>query len=294
MTDLNEKELSILRLAHEEFTPGAAERARVRAALATTLGAAAATAAGSAAAAASGAAKASAAASGTGAAALGGAASTGAASLGAASAGATTLGGALGTTLLAVSAPKLVVVGLGAVAAGAFALQGPSNTASKVAEAPPSGRAPDASGPPRSGHALGPASAHEPPPRPEETRPTDVQERDEPAAQHTTRTAVRAEPIVVAPQTGAADLLLGGELTLLAQARRSLNQGDGATALQVLAQLNESYPKGTFIEERRATQVLALCTMGQVARGRAEMRSFATEYPQSVYADRIRSSCTTK
>lgn len=327
MTDIDEKARSFLRLAQEEFTPGQAERVRVRAALATALGATVITATGNAAAASSAA---------TGSAAAGGAsAASGAAAGGAAVAAA---GGGLGASMATVSLPTFFVVAVGitvGVGVGVLALPDPTDTTATPGGYPPSDLPMPGTSAPSSranGYEQLPASNQESPPGPGKTGETatgelraPAQQRGQPSSeqypprsterlglgpskptnpalpqQHERQPATgheappneRPESFAISSRMRQGDPLLSGELHLLSQARHRLNQGDGPQTLQILAQLDEKYPTGMFIEERRATRVLALCMMGQASRGRTAMLRFSASYPQSVYTDRIRSSCT--
>jgi hypothetical protein len=84
---------------------------------------------------------------------------------------------------------------------------------------------------------------------------------------------------------------LAVELAMLQRARRALNAGNGRLALGIVQELDERFPKGVLIEERRATRVLSLCMLERTE----EARRFAAEFEQrhkgSVYAERVRESC---
>lgn len=84
---------------------------------------------------------------------------------------------------------------------------------------------------------------------------------------------------------------LAEELAMLQRARRALNRENGNLALGLVEELDERFPRGVLIEERRATRVLALCQLKRVEDAMRFGRRFLTEHPRSVYADRVRSSC---
>ena len=78
---------------------------------------------------------------------------------------------------------------------------------------------------------------------------------------------------------------------MLQRARRALNAGNGRLALGLVQELDERFPKGILIEERRATRVLSLCMLSRTDEARRFAAEFEERHSGSVYAQRVRESC---
>jgi hypothetical protein len=81
------------------------------------------------------------------------------------------------------------------------------------------------------------------------------------------------------------------ELGLLQRAERAIRVRDGALARSFLSELDVRFPKTAWGQERAAVSVLAACVLDEpnAARG---ARDFLQQHTESVYFDRIRSSCS--
>ncbi len=71
------------------------------------------------------------------------------------------------------------------------------------------------------------------------------------------------------------------ELRLLKQVRTDLRAGRGAKALEGAREHRRLYPSSTLAEERDATEVMALCTLGRDSEARADAAAFTRRYPTS-------------
>jgi len=88
----------------------------------------------------------------------------------------------------------------------------------------------------------------------------------------------------------APEALRPDELALLRRVERALRSAEPALALALLAELDERFPNSSLGEERRASNALAHCQLGDP--GAAERAaSFLREHGSSVYADHVRSTC---
>lgn len=111
---------------------------------------------------------------------------------------------------------------------------------------------------------------------------------EQPSAVEPTHVApTRATTRVERPVRGG----LTEELALLERARIAIGRGDHDGALAALAEHERSFARGELGEERRALRVLALCSGGNTAQGRAEARSFLVDHPSAALAARIRTAC---
>jgi hypothetical protein len=79
------------------------------------------------------------------------------------------------------------------------------------------------------------------------------------------------------------------EIAGLRQAQQLLHSGNAAQAVAALDQLSSRVPTGGLMEERAATRVIALCTLGRMSE--AGVAAFMARYPSSVHAARVRSAC---
>ena len=81
---------------------------------------------------------------------------------------------------------------------------------------------------------------------------------------------------------------LAEEVALLSRATSALRAGHAAEALKALDEHQARFPRGALSEERRAAKAQALCSLGRVSEGRAELAHLA---PQSPAAARARQAC---
>ena len=84
---------------------------------------------------------------------------------------------------------------------------------------------------------------------------------------------------------------LADEVERLQEAQQALRDGNHAKALRLLDALSTSHPNGALLEERQAARTLALCAAGNSDSASKAASSFLRRYPNSAYADRIRSAC---
>jgi hypothetical protein len=81
------------------------------------------------------------------------------------------------------------------------------------------------------------------------------------------------------------------ELELLRAAEERFHAGAPAQALALLDDHARRFPRGVLSEERRASRILALCQLGQVAVATSEADSFVAEHPASPFVERVRRAC---
>jgi hypothetical protein len=80
---------------------------------------------------------------------------------------------------------------------------------------------------------------------------------------------------------------LAREVALLSRATSELRAGHAAAALKTLAEHRRSFPNGTLREERRAAEAQALCSLGRVREGRAELAQLAPGSPAAARAEQV-------
>jgi hypothetical protein len=85
---------------------------------------------------------------------------------------------------------------------------------------------------------------------------------------------------------------VGAELALLREARRALSSGDPGRALELTDAHARAFPRGALSEERSATRIVALCSLGRGAEGRKEAQRFLERAPDSPLAERVRTACS--
>jgi hypothetical protein len=73
------------------------------------------------------------------------------------------------------------------------------------------------------------------------------------------------------------------ELTLLDAARKATRSGDFATALSVLREHEQRFPRGHLVEEREALKVKALFGLGRDDEAKQAAEGFRRRFPQSVF-----------
>ncbi len=82
------------------------------------------------------------------------------------------------------------------------------------------------------------------------------------------------------------------ETELLRKAQLSLGAGDARAALARLDELGARHPDGLLREERLAARIVALCAAGRSAEARRDAGRFLAEAPRSIHAARVRASCS--
>jgi len=80
------------------------------------------------------------------------------------------------------------------------------------------------------------------------------------------------------------------EIAGLQRAQQLLHAGSAAQAVTALDQLARQVPVGALMEERDATRVIALCTLGRAQA--AGVDAFLARYPNSVHSGRVRTACS--
>jgi outer membrane protein assembly factor BamD (BamD/ComL family) len=84
---------------------------------------------------------------------------------------------------------------------------------------------------------------------------------------------------------------VGDELEILRAAEERFHAGAPSQALALLDDHARRFPHGVLAEERRASRILALCQLGQVALATSEADSFVAQYPASPFVERVRRAC---
>jgi len=80
------------------------------------------------------------------------------------------------------------------------------------------------------------------------------------------------------------------EMRAIAGAKRALSDDQPERALALLAGIARDYPKGYFIEERRALRVLALAADGESEQARREAAGFLRDYPAGAFTQRVKAA----
>ena len=110
-------------------------------------------------------------------------------------------------------------------------------------------------------------------------------QRVEPRAPRADDVPARTNPSnVSAPRPDA----LTREVALLSRAVTALNAGRPAEALTTLNEHQRQFPKGALGADRQAAKAQALCSLGRVTEGRAQLAHLS---PQSPAANRARQVC---
>ena len=94
-----------------------------------------------------------------------------------------------------------------------------------------------------------------------------------------------------APAVRSAPESLAREVAMLSSATSALHAGQPAQALKLLNEHARKFPNGVLSEERRAARAQALCMLGRIAEGQAELERLA---PQSPAAARAKQVCAAK
>jgi hypothetical protein len=140
-------------------------------------------------------------------------------------------------------------------------------------------------------YALRPApSAPAPDARPATHRPAPQTPADPPSA--VPEPAVPAHSIVppATPPASASPRArdaLAREVALLSRATSALRAGHPAAALKTLADHQRRFPTGALVEERRAAKAQALCLLGRVGEGRAELARLTPQSPAAATAQQV-------
>jgi hypothetical protein len=95
----------------------------------------------------------------------------------------------------------------------------------------------------------------------------------------------------VTPQPVGANGRLGEELALLSRIRSSVQSGDQAQALSLLAQYQQTFEQPQLGMEVGALEVDALCHSGKKDAARAQAAAFQARWPKSPLAERVRTAC---
>jgi hypothetical protein len=110
-----------------------------------------------------------------------------------------------------------------------------------------------------------------------------------------TRTVASASHHARAPETPPAPSpdadSLAREIEALRAVERALRDGRPGFALALLREMDRTLPQGKLIEERRATEAIARCASGAVPLGLDLADEFASDYPHSVYRERVAEAC---
>lgn len=98
------------------------------------------------------------------------------------------------------------------------------------------------------------------------------------------------KPVKAAPVSEVLDL--DAELRLVAAIRSALRRGDGAQALERVAEHREKFgANGALVQERDAHEVEALCAVGRKADARRLTSAFLKQWPDSPHRGRVTASC---
>ena len=84
---------------------------------------------------------------------------------------------------------------------------------------------------------------------------------------------------------------LAAEIALLARVNAAVNAGNGAKALELLAEYDREFRPGMLGEERAAASILALCAAGRTGEARAAAQRFHARWQRSAHAPRLAKSC---
>lgn len=84
---------------------------------------------------------------------------------------------------------------------------------------------------------------------------------------------------------------LADEVALMQALSTALKQEDSSNVLALVAEHERDFPKGQFIEERRAAKARALCRSGKLAAGKKEAASFASRWPDSIHLPFVNQAC---
>ncbi|HEX3773838.1 MAG TPA: hypothetical protein VHV51_05190 [Polyangiaceae bacterium] len=108
-------------------------------------------------------------------------------------------------------------------------------------------------------------------------------------------TALSAAPSAAAASNSAPALAsaprrqdhLAQEVLLLSRATSALNAGRAQDALKLLDEHQREFPNGVLSVERRGAKARALCALGRVSEGRAELSHLASGSPAAARASQV-------
>jgi type IV secretory pathway VirB10-like protein len=80
---------------------------------------------------------------------------------------------------------------------------------------------------------------------------------------------------------------LAREVALLSRATSELRAGRAAAAMKVLVEHQRRFPSGALSQERRSARAQALCLMGRVDQGRAELARLTPQSPAAATAQQV-------
>jgi outer membrane biosynthesis protein TonB len=84
---------------------------------------------------------------------------------------------------------------------------------------------------------------------------------------------------------------LADEVALMQALSTALKQEDSSKVLALVAEHERDFPKGQFIEERRAAKARGLCRSGKLAAGKREAEAFASRWPASIHLTFVNQAC---
>jgi hypothetical protein len=104
--------------------------------------------------------------------------------------------------------------------------------------------------------------------------------------------AVAAPPVLALSEQPAAPApsgrdRLAEEVALLSRATKALRAGRAGEALKALDEHQSRFPRGALSEERRAAKAEALCSLGRMSEGRAELGRLAPQSPAAARAKQV-------
>jgi hypothetical protein len=99
----------------------------------------------------------------------------------------------------------------------------------------------------------------------------------------------RSKPRAASPSEPRDDF--AAELALLKRAKSAQVAGDRTDALALVREQARRFPRGAFVEERRALEAILLCELGKRERGRAAAAAFTSEFQASPLTERVRRAC---
>jgi hypothetical protein len=102
----------------------------------------------------------------------------------------------------------------------------------------------------------------------------------------TSAPAAASSKVPVSPAPHRPDRL-AQEVALLSRATAELRAGHADQALKALDEHQRRFPSGALSEDRRAAKAEALCSLGRVNEGRAELAHLAPQSPAAAHAKRV-------
>jgi hypothetical protein len=93
------------------------------------------------------------------------------------------------------------------------------------------------------------------------------------------------------PKPPAQPKSLADEVALMQALSTALKQEDSSKVLRLVAEHERDFPKGQFIEERKAAKARALCRSGKLAAGKQEAEGFASRWPDSIHLPFVNQAC---